>query len=314
MKTPLQVFCCYARKHRTDRKLLDRLRNDLKGLEREGIIMVRADVDINAGLEWEKEIHHFLNAAHVILLLISPDFMASEYCRSVEMQQAIERHECGKARIIPIILRPTHWCSAPFSKLQVLPSEGKPISDWKSLDSAFLDIVRGIQKVVEELRPRTIPIAGELLAQLNQYKRMCEVEQKTPFLTPHVLLALLDIDDSTTRYYLGYLKPDLAATIRGMLKDYITVDLPKEGGAFSDFEWEERLDVQKAQQLALKEGCATVTEQYLLLGVLSNTESFTIQQLKNMLKDDFDKLLEIAHRKRPEIPKSYNKTPGTVFR
>ncbi len=82
METPLQVFCCYARK---DQPLLQELKAHLALLVREGLITLWADGDIDAGMEWEEEIHHHLNAAHIILLLISPDFMASDYCYGIEM-------------------------------------------------------------------------------------------------------------------------------------------------------------------------------------------------------------------------------------
>ncbi len=98
----VEVFCCYARK---DQSLLLELKTHLTPLQREGLITLWADIDINAGMEWEKEIQRHLNTAQIILLLISPDFIASEYCYSVEMQRAVERHECGEARVIPIILQ-----------------------------------------------------------------------------------------------------------------------------------------------------------------------------------------------------------------
>ena len=80
-----------------------------------------------AGAEWVHEIEAHLNSAHIILLLVSPDLMASDYCYSIEMKLAMERHAAKTARVIPIILRPTDWKKAPFSKLQVLPSNHRPI-------------------------------------------------------------------------------------------------------------------------------------------------------------------------------------------
>ena len=73
---------------------------------------------------WEDEITVHLNAAHIILLLISPDFAASDYYIN-QMKPAIERHRAGEAFVVPIILRPVNWDSLPFADLQVLPSERK---------------------------------------------------------------------------------------------------------------------------------------------------------------------------------------------
>ncbi len=146
----IKIFCCYARE---DQPLLLELKNHLAPLQREGKITLWADTDVNAGVEWEKEISRHLNTAQIILLLISPDFMASDYCYSVEMQQAMERHECGDARVIPIILRSVDWQSAPFGKLQALPTGTEPVKSrgWQYLDDAFWDVDREIRKVVEGL-------------------------------------------------------------------------------------------------------------------------------------------------------------------
>ncbi len=149
MVSPLEIFCCYARK---DQSFLNELKKHLNPLQRRGLITIWSDIDIDAGTVWEEEIKKHLNTAHIILLLISPDFMASEYCYSTEMQRALERHERKEARVIPIILRPTIWKGAPFEKLQVLPANAKPVTDrrsWLTEDEAFNNVAEGIQIVVE---------------------------------------------------------------------------------------------------------------------------------------------------------------------
>lgn len=77
--------------------------------------------------------------------------MASDYCYDIEMQRAIARHNAGTARVIPIILRPCDWKDSPFSKLQVLPKDAKPVTQWSDRDAAFLDVVQGIRRAVEPL-------------------------------------------------------------------------------------------------------------------------------------------------------------------
>jgi len=78
--------------------------------------------------------------------------MASNYCYDIEMQRAIERHDAGNARVIPIILRPCDWKGSPFSKLQILPKDGKPVTQWSDRDSAFLNVVEGIRRAVDTLQ------------------------------------------------------------------------------------------------------------------------------------------------------------------
>ncbi|SRR6266436_2206735 len=95
------------------------------------------------------EINIHLNSAQIILLLVSPDFLASEYCYGDEVERAMKRHEAGEAIVIPIILRPVEWEDTPFSKLQPLPTDGRPATRWRNLDEAFLDIERGIRKAIK---------------------------------------------------------------------------------------------------------------------------------------------------------------------
>jgi WD40 repeat protein len=147
--TPFKVFISYA--HEDDR-LKASLENQFSFMKRSGFISAWNDRDIKAGQEWKNQIDTHLNTAQIILLLISPDFMASDYCYSVEMIEALKMHEAGEACVIPIILRPTDWDGAPFSKLQVLPTKAKPITSWRNRDEAFLDVVQGIRRAVQEFR------------------------------------------------------------------------------------------------------------------------------------------------------------------
>src|SRR6266446_760551 len=147
----LELFYSYAHE---DEELRNQLDKHLSLLKRQGLIAGWHDRQISAGKEWAKEINTHLNTAHIILLLISADFLASNYCYSVEMERALERHEAGEARVIPIILRPVDWEHEPFlQKLQALPTDAKPVITWPSppsYDTAFTDIVKGIRKVIEE--------------------------------------------------------------------------------------------------------------------------------------------------------------------
>jgi integrase len=158
MLSAIEIFFCYSREDDILKKELDK---HLKGLKREALIKVWHDREIVPGTDWEREIDKHLNQANIILLLVSPDFMASDYCYSKEMIRAMQRHEAEEARVIPIILRPCHWKSAPFGSLQALPTDGKPVKSayWHSLDDAFYDIVEGIRDAVETTAKNLINIA-----------------------------------------------------------------------------------------------------------------------------------------------------------
>jgi len=86
------------------------------------------------------------------MLLISPDFIASEYCMSVELSIALEMHSSGTATLIPTVLRPSDWHDEAFGKLLALPKNGKPVTKWGDQDEAFLDIVQGVKNVTAKLR------------------------------------------------------------------------------------------------------------------------------------------------------------------
>jgi hypothetical protein len=142
---PLEVFYSYSHE---DEKLRDRLEKQLALLKRTGLIVSWHDRRIDAGQEWSKQIDAHVRSAHIILLLISADFIASDYCCAVEMQIALERHGKHEAVVIPVILRPVDWSTAPFARLQALPRDGKPITKWENEDEAFADVARGIRDVV----------------------------------------------------------------------------------------------------------------------------------------------------------------------
>ena len=145
----IDIFFSYAHE---DETLRNELAKQLKLMKRQGLINEWYDRDIKAGTEWKQEIDEHLNTAQIILLLVSPDFMDSDYCYDIEMKRALERHETREARVIPVILRPSDWRSAPFGKLQALPKDAKSITTWSNRDDAFLDVARGIRKVVEDMR------------------------------------------------------------------------------------------------------------------------------------------------------------------
>lgn len=145
---PLSLFCAYSRK---DAELRTQLEDHLSNLKRQQMISVWHDRDISAGTDWADQIDEHLNTADIILLLVSAKFIASDYCYSVEMKRALERHEHREARVIPVILRPTDWESAPFGKLQALPSDGRPVTKWSDRQEAFMNVAQGIRKAVEEM-------------------------------------------------------------------------------------------------------------------------------------------------------------------
>ncbi|MEH1970598.1 toll/interleukin-1 receptor domain-containing protein [Nostoc sp.] len=148
MSNAVKVFFSYSHK---DEALRDELATHLSMMKRQGVIEAWHDREISAGSEWANAIDDNLEVADIILLLVSANFLASDYCYDKEMTRAMERHETREARVIPIIIKPTDWNGAPFGKLQALPKNAKPVTTWQDQDEAFLNVAQGIRKVVEEI-------------------------------------------------------------------------------------------------------------------------------------------------------------------
>jgi hypothetical protein len=142
------LFYSYAHE---DEDLRKQLEDHLSLLHRQGLLSSWHDRAILAGGNWAGEIDDHLNSADLILLLVSVAFLASDYLYDIEMQRALERHQRGEARVIPIILRHCDWSNAPFATLQVLPTDAQPVTQWHDRDEAWTDVTRGIRKALEEL-------------------------------------------------------------------------------------------------------------------------------------------------------------------
>jgi internalin A len=145
---PVRVFCSYAHK---DKHLRDEFTTHLKLLQRSGLIDWH-DHDLAVGFDTAMTLAEQMNSADLILLLISPDYLASDYIYDVEMARALERHARGETRVIPVLLRPTDWLSSPLAKLAALPSNGRPVTLWTNADEAWVDIARGIRRIVNEMQ------------------------------------------------------------------------------------------------------------------------------------------------------------------
>jgi replicative DNA helicase len=148
MDEPIQLFYSYSHK---DEELRNTLETHLSGLKRQGVTVDWHDRRILASQNWEAEIDSHIDNADIILLLISPDFIASDYCYGRELARALERHEANEAKVVPIILRPVDLTGAPFAEFQALPQDAKPITTWANQDEAWLDVSKGVRRLVNSL-------------------------------------------------------------------------------------------------------------------------------------------------------------------
>ncbi len=152
----VRIFISYARE---DIHFCKELEKSLAMLKRNGEIEAWSDRQIIPGQEWDKMIRNELNEADVILFLISPDFLASDYIYDIEVKRAIERHKNNEAIIIPVIARASYWQIPPFHEFQVLPTGGIPIKSWNDDNEAYLDILKGIKSAISNsvTKPKALP-------------------------------------------------------------------------------------------------------------------------------------------------------------
>ncbi|TAI62076.1 toll/interleukin-1 receptor domain-containing protein [Bradyrhizobium sp. Leo170] len=153
-----KAFISYS--HR-DEKALQRLHVHLATLRREKKISAWYDREILAGASIDDEIILNLSEADIFLPLVSPDFLASNYCYEQEMERALERHAASTLRVIPVILEPCDWKSTPLSKLKALPKDGIPISTWTNENVAYLDVVTELRRLCSTQKPSKLGVADE---------------------------------------------------------------------------------------------------------------------------------------------------------
>lgn len=143
----MKIFISYSH---DDETTVENLHKHLSALQREGAIKPWFDREIQLGNEIDSAIMQNLENSDIFLAIVSASFIASDYCYEREMAKAIEMHNDGKMIVIPIIAEPCDWKATPLGALKAAPKDGKPISDWKNKNTAYLDIVMGIRSIVSE--------------------------------------------------------------------------------------------------------------------------------------------------------------------
>ena len=180
----IRIFYSYSH---SDEHLRNDLETHLSILKRQGLIEEWHDRKIVPGTEWETEIDTNIEKADIILLLISPDFIASEYCYGKELSRAISLHELGNTKVVPIIIRPVDWQDTSFGKLQALPKDGKPVTTWANPDEAWLDIEKGLKLTINQIASEKpahkeakdlLMIDGILLEEMKRLQSVMEKKEK----------------------------------------------------------------------------------------------------------------------------------------
>jgi WD40 repeat protein len=190
--SPIELAICYAREDEDD---LKKLFQQLRALERTGLIHMWYDREILAGSEYSGEIEQRLNSAQIILLIASAGFIASDYCYDTEMPRALVRQKSGLARVIAVLLHPCSWKDTPLSKQFILPTNKQPISDsahWPNMHNALLNVNEGVKRLAHELQVLALLEQGEafILPKRPLFRRPATYDEASkPFVEAIALVA-----------------------------------------------------------------------------------------------------------------------------
>ncbi|HWU53199.1 MAG TPA: toll/interleukin-1 receptor domain-containing protein [Tahibacter sp.] len=180
-----RIFFSYAHE---DEVYRDRLEKHLALLRRSGLVELWHDRRILAGQQFGQVIDEAIDRADIVLLLVSANFLASEYCYSVELSRALERHRRGEAVVIPVILSHCDRATAPFSDLLAAPRDGRPLTEWPNVDAGYADVAMAVRRVVEELTARSgdravrrLPDAGAAVPARTELQRSSNLRLRKEF-------------------------------------------------------------------------------------------------------------------------------------
>ena len=154
--SPVTVFYSYAHE---DEALRDELSGHLKILERRGLVSSWHDRQIRAGEDWHSKIDEALQMADLVLLLVSTDFINSDYIFGTELTVAMQRHAAGFATVVPIIVRAVNIEAEdaeafPFMKFQGLPTDLKAVTSWPNRDEAWTNVAKGLRATVKAIHDK----------------------------------------------------------------------------------------------------------------------------------------------------------------
>jgi TIR domain/Sulfatase-modifying factor enzyme 1 len=217
MNEPIKVFLSYSHK---DDELKKEFCDHLAVLQHNQLIDSWQDRNIDAGSEWADAIHQNLEQAEIILLLVSSAFMASRYCYSIEMQQALKRHKSGAAKVIPVIIRDSSWTTSPLGQLQAVPRDNRAVAAWGdqfARDTAWKQVTEEITKVARGLidRRQSESLAVQKANAKQAFRAKAEDFYKDGVLSPGER-ALLDLE----RKRLGLDEPEAEASLGAVKSAY----------------------------------------------------------------------------------------------
>lgn len=247
------VFISYSH---ADERALERLHKHLAMLQREGLISAWYDRAILPGSDLSGDILEQLDRSDIFLALVSPDYLASNYCYEKEFERALGRAERGETRIVPVVVEPCDWLASPLQRFMALPKDGKAISEWTNANTAYLDVINGLRRLVSAPVVPGVDAITRLqadgIARRVRLKRDFDVIEKAEFadktfsiVREYFSAASRELasasDDLRTRFEemgaIAFTCTIVNRARRGNLDAHITVHNKKGRGAFGDISY-----------------------------------------------------------------------------
>ncbi|MEO5997578.1 MAG: toll/interleukin-1 receptor domain-containing protein [Chitinophagaceae bacterium] len=148
----VKIFISYSSK---DTDLMNDLLTQLKVLTiSDKQIEFWQDGLLEPGIQWDQEIKDKLHASHIVLMLVSANFLTTDYIWNMEVEQTLSRQKVGSVTALPVILSPCAWMQTPLSQFSALPHKARPIKDFPDRDTALLEVVNGVQAVIRSWKSK----------------------------------------------------------------------------------------------------------------------------------------------------------------
>lgn len=164
----MNAFISYSHK---DQEYLEMLLKHLAQVKRERLLNAWTDHEIEAGSSFNADISNSLEQAKIFIALLSPDYINSNYCYEKEFKKAQDLYKAGKLKIVPVVVEPCDWHNTPFADLKALPKDGKPVADWSNPNTAFLNVITEIRKLLSKPEDQTDFLKPEgIRSSTNKYR------------------------------------------------------------------------------------------------------------------------------------------------
>lgn len=302
----MKAFISYCH---ADAGMLERLHVHLANLKREGLISDWTDEKILAGGNLDDNISESLSSSQLFISLVSPDYIASQYCYEKEFKTAQKMQEEGKIIIVPIIVEPSDWKSTPFSNLKALPKDGKPVAEWTSPNSAFTDVAQELRKLLINKPIHKNLVSEDVLEEVVSFrsykaeKIFTEVDKldfkETSFKTikTYFKSAIVEFNglENLQGRFIGE-KVNLFSCLisnKGNLKDaYITVSLVNGNYGFGDLNYSFTQN-EKTNSISMDKSFSIYNDEYKLYWTVRNLynsrneEILDAKQIAEKIWDDY---------------------------